>query len=304
MSLAIEQTLNGLQFGVMIFLIAAGLTLVFGIMGVINLAHGSLYMLGAFVAATVAGRGAPFVLAVLAGAAAAGVAGIVMELIVIRRLYRREHLDQVLATFALILIANDAVSMVWGKVPLPVDVPRAFSAAITFGGITYPSYRLVLIAAGLLAALGLYVLIARTRLGMLIRAGATNRDIVAALGVDIARLNTVVFGLGALLAGVAGALLAPILAVQVGMGEQILILTFVAIVVGGLGSIRGAFVGAILVGLVDTLGRAYIPVALKPIGQPEVADALGGTLSAIAIYVLMAVILIWKPRGLFPVGNR
>ncbi|HEY0614706.1 MAG TPA: branched-chain amino acid ABC transporter permease [Candidatus Elarobacter sp.] len=304
MTLLFEQLLNGLQFGTMIFLIAAGLTLVFGIMGVINLAHGSLYMIGAFVAATAAGRGAPFVAAVAAGAVAAGLAGIVMEVVVIRRLYRREHLDQVLATFALILIANDGVSMIWGKVPLPVDVPAALHGAVPLGGFAYPAYRLVLIAAGLLVALGLYLLISRTRLGMLIRAGATHRETVAALGVDIARLNTVVFGVGALLAGLAGALLAPIIAVQVGMGEQILILTFVAIVVGGLGSIRGAFVGALLVGLVDTLGRAYLPVVLKPVARPELADSLGGGLSAIAIYLLMAIVLVWKPRGLFPAGSR
>jgi branched-chain amino acid transport system permease protein len=303
-SLALEQILNGLQFGVMIFLIAAGLTLVFGIMGVINLAHGSLYMLGAFVSASAAAHGAPFTIAVLAGAAAAGAAGIIMELVVIRRLYRRDHLDQVLATFALILIANDGVTMIWGKVPLPVDVPSALAGTVTLGGFIYPAYRLALIAAGLLTAGALYALIARTRLGMRIRAGATNRDTVAALGVDITRLNTIVFGLGALLAGFAGALLAPILAVQVGMGEQILILTFVAIVVGGLGSIRGAFVGALLVGLVDTLGRAYIPVVLKPVARPEIADSLGGGLSAIAIYVLMAIVLVWRPRGLFPVGAR
>ena len=304
MSLALEQTLNGLQFGVMIFLLAAGLTLVFGIMGVINLAHGSLYMLGAFAAASAGSHGAPFALAVLAGAAAAALAGIVMELIVIRRLYRREHLDQVLATFALILIANDGVSILWGKVPVRMDVPAALAGSVTLAGLTYPAYRLVLIAAGILVAVALYLLVSRTRLGMLIRAGATHGETVAALGVDIARLNTIVFGLGALLAGTAGALLAPLLAVQVGMGEQILILTFVAIVVGGLGSIRGAFVGALLVGLVDTLGRAYIPVVLKPIAKPELADSLGGGLAAIAIYVLMAVVLIWKPRGLFPAGTR
>jgi len=304
MSLAIEQVLNGLQFGVMIFLLAAGLTLVFGIMGVINLAHGSLYMLGAFVAASASSHGAPFVVAVAAGAGAAALAGVVMELVVIRRLYARDHLDQVLATFALILIANDAVSIAWGKTPVRMDVPAALSGVVTAAGLTYPAYRLLLIAAGIAAAAGLYALIARTRLGMLIRAGATHRETVAALGVDIARLNTVVFGLGALLAGVAGALLAPILAVQVGMGEQILILTFVAIVVGGMGSIRGAFAGALLVGLVDTLGRAYIPVLLKPVARPELADSLGGGLSAIAIYVLMAAVLVWKPRGLFPAGTR
>ena len=304
MSLALEQLLNGLQFGVMLFLLAAGLTLVFGIMDMINLAHGSLYMLGAFVAASAAAHGAPFSVAVLAGAAAAGLAGIVVELVVIRRLYARHHLDQVLATFALILIANDGVAMVWGKTPVNMSVPAALSQAVTLGGLTYPSYRLVLIAAGILVAAGLYLLIARTRLGMLIRAGATHRETVAALGVDIGRLNTVVFALGAVLAGTAGALLAPILAVQVGMGEQILILTFVAIIVGGLGSIRGAFAGALLVGVVDTLGRAYIPVLLKPIAKPEIADSLGGGLSAVAIYVLMAAVLVWKPRGLFPVGPR
>ncbi len=305
MSLALEQLLNGLQFGVMIFLLAAGLTLVFGIMGVINLAHGSIYMLGAYVAASTASKGAPFVVAVAAGAAAAAFAGLVVELVVIRRLYLRDHLDQVLATFALILIANDGVSIAWGKTPLNMTMPPALAGAVSLGGLmTYPAYRLVLIAAGIAIAVGLYFLIARSRLGMLIRAGATHRETVAALGVDITRLNTIVFTLGALLAGVAGALLAPILAVQVGMGEQILILTFVAIVVGGLGSIRGAFVGALLVGLVDTLGRAYIPVLLKPVARPEIADSLGGGLSAIAIYVLMAVVLVWKPRGLFPVGTR
>ena len=304
MSLALEQLLNGLQFGVMIFLLAAGLTLVFGIMGVINLAHGSIYMVGAYVAASAASKGAPFIIAVAAGAAAAGLAGLVVELVVIRRLYLRDHLDQVLATFALILIANDGVSVAWGKTPVNMTMPPALAGAVSLGALTYPTYRLVLIAAGIAIAVGLYLLIARSKLGMLIRAGATHRETVAALGVDITRLNTIVFTLGALLAGLAGALLAPILAVQVGMGEQILILTFVAIVVGGLGSIRGAFVGALLVGLVDTLGRAYIPVLLKPVAKPEIADSLGGGLAAIAIYVLMAVVLVWKPRGLFPAGTR
>jgi branched-chain amino acid transport system permease protein len=303
-SLALEQILNGLQFGVMIFLLAAGLTLVFGIMGVINLAHGSIYMVGAYVAASAASKGAPFIIAVAAGAAAAGLAGLVVELVVIRRLYLRDHLDQVLATFALILIANDGVSVAWGKTPVNMTMPPALAGAVSLGALTYPTYRLVLIAAGIAIAVGLYLLIARSKRGMLIRAGATHRETVAALGVDITRLNTIVFTLGALLAGLAGALLAPILAVQVGMGEQILILTFVAIVVGGLGSIRGAFVGALLVGLVDTLGRAYIPVLLKPVAKPEIADSLGGGLAAIAIYVLMAVVLVWKPRGLFPAGTR
>jgi branched-chain amino acid transport system permease protein len=303
-SLAVEQTLNGLQFGVMLFLLAAGLTLVFGIMGVINLAHGSMYMIGAFVAASSAAHGAPFALAVLAGAGAAAIAGAVVEAVIVRRLYGRNHLDQVLATFGLILIANDGVSILWGKTPLQMDVPAALAGSITAGDITYPVYRLLLIAAGALLAVALALFVARTRLGALIRAGATHRELVGALGVDIVRLNTIVFALGALLAGVAGALLAPILSVQIGMGEQVLIMTFVAIVIGGLGSIRGAFVGALAIGVVDTLGRAYIPSLLRTVAAPDVADSLGGGLSAVAIYVLMAIVLIWKPRGLFPVSAR
>jgi branched-chain amino acid transport system permease protein len=303
-TLAVEQTLNGLQFGVMLFLLAAGLTLVFGIMGVINLAHGSMYMIGAYVAASSAAHGAPFAVAVLAGAAAAAIAGALVEAIVVRRLYGRNHLDQVLATFGLILIANDGVSMVWGRTPLQMNVPDALAGSLTFGDVTYPVYRVLLIVAGIAIAAALAWFVARTRLGALIRAGATHRELVGALGVDIVKLNTLVFALGALLAGVAGALLAPVLSVQIGMGEQVLIMTFVAIVIGGLGSIRGAFVGALAIGVVDTLGRAYIPTALRGFTTPDLADSLGGGLAAVAIYVLMAVVLIWKPRGLFPVSSR
>ena len=304
MTLAVEQTLNGLQFGVMLFLLAAGLTLVFGIMGVINLAHGSMYMIGAYVAATAAAHGVPFACAVLAGAAVAAIAGALVEAIVVRRLYGRNHLDQVLATFGLILIANDGVSIIWGRTPLNMGIPDALGGSLTIGEITYPVYRIVLIAAGCLLAVALALFVARTRLGALIRAGATHRELVGALGVDIVRLNTLVFALGALLAGAAGALLAPILSVQIGMGEQVLIMTFVAIVIGGLGSIRGAFVGALAIGVVDTLGRAYIPAFIRLFAAPDVADSLGGGLAAVAIYVLMAAVLIWKPRGLFPVSSR
>jgi branched-chain amino acid transport system permease protein len=303
-TLALEQTLNGLQFGVMLFLLAAGLTLVFGIMGVINLAHGSMYMIGAYVAASTAAHGLPFAVAVLAGAVAAAIAGALVEAVVVRRLYGRNHLDQVLATFGLILIANDGVSIAWGRTPLEMKIPDALAGAVAIGDISYPVYRLLLIACGIALAVALAFFVARTRLGALIRAGATHRELVGALGVNIVRLNTIVFALGALLAGVAGALLAPILSVQIGMGEQVLIMTFVAIVIGGLGSIRGAFVGALAIGLVDTLGRAYIPVLLRAVTTPDLADTLGGGLSAIAIYVLMAVVLIWKPRGLFPVSSR
>ena len=304
MTLAVEQTLNGLQFGVMLFLLAAGLTLVFGIMGVINLAHGSMYMIGAYVAASAAANGVAFPLAVLAGAVAAAIAGALVELIVVRRLYGRNHLDQVLATFGLILIANDGVSIIWGRTPLQMNMPDALAGSIQLGDVTYPVYRLLLIGCGCLLAVALALFVARTRLGALIRAGATHRELVGALGVNIVQLNTIVFALGALLAGVAGALLAPILSVQIGMGEQVLIMTFVAIVIGGLGSIRGAFVGALAIGVVDTLGRAYIPVLLRLVAAPDVADSLGGGLSAVSIYVLMAVVLIWKPRGLFPVSAR
>jgi branched-chain amino acid transport system permease protein len=303
-TLALEQTLNGLQFGVMLFLLAAGLTLVFGIMGVINLAHGSMYMIGAYVAATAAAHALPFAVAVLAGAAAAAVTGALVEAIVVRRLYGRNHLDQVLATFGLILIANDGVSIAWGRTPLEMKIPDILAGSVAIGDISYPVYRLLLIAAGCAVAVGLALFVARTRLGALIRAGATHRELVGALGVNIVRLNTLVFALGALLAGFAGALLAPILSVQIGMGEQVLIMTFVAIVIGGLGSIRGAFVGALAIGLVDTLGRSYIPILLRAVAKPDIADSLGGGLSAIAIYVLMAVVLIWKPRGLFPVSTR
>ncbi|MDB5028779.1 MAG: branched-chain amino acid transporter permease [Candidatus Eremiobacteraeota bacterium] len=302
MTLVAEQVLNGLQFGVMIFLLAAGLTLVFGIMGVINLAHGSVYMLGAFAAAAASANGAPFVLAVAAGVAAAAVAGVLIELIVIRRLYARNHLDQVLATFALILIANDGVSIVWGKTPLQMKLPPALETAWHLGPITYPSYRVVILIAGLAVALGLAAVLRWTRFGMLVRAASTHGDVVGALGISVAPLKTAVFTLGAVLAGAAGGLLAPLLSVQAGMGEQILVMTFVAIIVGGLGSVRGAFAGAILVGLVDTLGRAFVPALLRPLVAPDVANALAGGIAAVSIYLLLAVVLIVRPRGLFPVG--
>jgi len=304
MTLFLEQTLNGVQFGIMIFLLAAGLTLIFGIMGILNLAHGSLYMIGAYAAATAAAHGTPFLAAILVGAVAAAVTGIAIETLVVRRLYGREHLDQVLATFALILIANDGVAMIWGKTPLELTLPPFLAHSVLLGPLTYPAYRIALVAAGLALGVALWALVNRTRLGMRIRAGATNRELIGALGVNIALLNTVVFGIGALLAGVAGALLAPIVSVQVGMGEQVLILAFVAIVIGGLGSVRGAFAGALLVGLVDTLGRSYLPGLLAATLPADIADGLGGSLAAMSVYVLMAAVLIWKPRGLFGTDAR
>lgn len=301
MTLVLEQLLNGLQFGVMLFLLAAGLTLIFGIMGVINLAHGSLYMVGAYAAAFAAAQTGSFLLAVLAGLSAAALVGMAMEILVLRRLYARDHLDHVLATFALILIFNQSVTILFGRQPLFVSIPPMLNGSVTLlPGLVYPVYRLAIIAVGLAVALGLYLLINRTRIGMLVRAGATHREMVRALGVDIGLLYTAVFGLGALLAGLAGLMAGPILAVQVGMGEQILIMTFVVVVIGGVGSVRGAFLGALIVGLVDTSLRAFLPGLLRQVMTGSEADALGAGLASMGIYLLMAIVLLVRPKGLFP----
>lgn len=299
--LVLEQVLNGLQLGVMLFLLAAGLTLVFGIMDLINLAHGSLYMVGAFVAASVAHWTGSFVWGLLAAVPAAAALGMAIEVLALRTLYARSHLDQVLATFGLILFLNEAVRMLWGPQAVFVDMPPALDGTVEIvPGAPYPLYRLAVVAVGVAVAGFLYVLIARTRIGMLIRAGASNREMLGALGVDVRRLYTLVFGLGAALAGLAGAMAGPLLAVEVGMGEGILILTFVVIVIGGIGSIRGALVGALLVGMVDTLGRAFLPTLLRLAVGPATADSVGASLSSMAIYILMAAVLFWRPRGLFP----
>ena len=299
--LVLEQMLNGLQLGVMLFLLAAGLTLVFGIMDLINLAHGSLYMVGAFVAATVAQWTGSFMLGLLAALPAAALVGMAVEVVALRTLYERNHLDQVLATFGLILFFNELVRIIWGPRAIFMDVPEALSGTIEIvPGAPYPAFRLAIIAVGIAVALFLYFLITRTRIGMLIRAGASNREMVGALGVDVRLLYTLVFGLGAALAGLAGAMAGPIFAVEVGMGEGILILTFVVIVIGGIGSIRGALVGALLVGLVDTMGRAFLPTLLRLVADPATADGVGASLASMSIYILMAVVLVWRPRGLFP----
>ncbi|MEL6452314.1 MAG: branched-chain amino acid ABC transporter permease [Pseudomonadota bacterium] len=298
--LLIEQVLNGLQFGVMLFLMAAGLTLIFGVMGLINLAHGSLYMIGAFAAAAVAGATGSFVLALAASLAAAALAGAVIEMAVIRRLYDRDHLDQVLATFALILIFSEGTRWVFGSFPLYLDVPAALAGPVSLpGGIQYPAYRLLIIAVGLAVAVGLFQLIGRTRIGIQIRAGESDREMIAALGVDISRLYTIVFALGAALAGLAGALVGAIQSVQVGMGEPVLILAFVVIVIGGIGSIKGAFVGALLVGLTDTLGSVLLPIAFGAFLDPAAATAVGSALASMSIYILMALVLMYRPTGLF-----
>ncbi|APX21913.1 MAG: branched-chain amino acid ABC transporter permease [Rhodobacteraceae bacterium] len=295
-----EQVLNGLQSGVMLFLMAAGLTLIFGVMGLINLAHGSLYMVGAFAAATVAGLTGSFLLALVAALAAAAGAGALVELFVIRRLYARDHLDQVLATFALILIFSEGTRWAFGSFPLYLDIPEVLSGTVTLpGGIPYPAYRLLLIVLGLAVAAGLWWLNARTRLGIRIRAGENDREMIAALGVDISKLYTLVFALGAGLAGLAGALVGAIQSVQVGMGEPVLILAFVVIVIGGIGSIKGALIGALLVGLTDTLGGVLLPELFKLVTDPASAASIGSAFASMAIYILMAGVLIWRPTGLF-----
>lgn len=304
LSLLIEQLLNGLQLGVMLFLMAAGLTLVFGVMGVINLAHGSLYMAGAFVCAWVAGTTGSFWAGLLAGVPAAAALGALIEVGVMRRLYARDHLDQVLATFALILIFSEGARMIFGAQPLWLDVPKALSGHVSLpGGAAYPVYRLAIIGAGIAVAAGLFLLIRRTRLGMRIRAGASDREMIGALGVDIARLDTLVFALGAGLAGLAGAMVGALQSVQIGMGEPVLILAFVTIVIGGIGSVRGAFVGAVLVGVVDTLGRIFLPLLFGLFTDPSSAGTIGAALASMLIYLMMAAILAVRPQGLFPANG-
>jgi len=301
MILVIEQLLNGLQLGITLFLMSAGLTLIFGIMQVINLAHGSFYMIGAYVCATVAGQTGSFLLGLAVALPASAIAGMVVEFVVLRRLYKREHLDQVLATFGLIMFFNELTRIIWGRQPLYLDVPSWLSGSIELlPGLIYPVYRLAVIGVGIAVAFLLWFMFSRTRLGMQIRAGASNRDMIGALGVNIKLLYTMVFGLGTMLAGLAGVMAGPILAVESGMGESILILTFVVIVIGGIGSIRGAVVGALLVGLVDTLGRAFLPTLFRLVFNTATADAAAASISSMAIYILMAAVLVWKPKGLFP----
>ena len=300
-NLFIIQALNGLQLGVLLFLMAAGLTLVFGIMNFVNLAHGSMYMMGAFIAAALYNHTGSFWLAALLLLPIMMLLGMALDRLALSQLYDRDHLDQVLATFGLILFFNEAARMIWGASPVYMDVPEALSGAVQFFGIRYPAYRLLIIIAGLAVALGCYLLVHHTRLGMLLRAGATHREMVGALGVNIRLLNALLFGLGAVLAGVAGLLAGPIMSVQVGMGEPILILTMVVIVIGGIGSIRGAFYASLIVGVVDTLGRTLLPALLRNAMERSSADIAGPAIASMMIYILMAVVLALRPHGLFPV---
>lgn len=299
--LLVIQTLNGLQLGVLLFLLAAGLTLIFGIMDFINLAHGSFYMLGAFFCASLTRLTGSFVLALLLTLPAVAVIGILVELIVVRRLYERHHLDHVLATFGLILCFDTLVQMMWGPEGMAIPLPAVLDGHIELlPDIVFPTYRMVIIAVGLSVALGLYLMVTRTRLGMLIRAGASNRTMVRALGVNIRRLFTLVFALGATLAGLAGLMLAPITEASIGMGNDMIIVAFVVIIIGGIGSIKGAFIAALLVGLIDTMGRAFLDSLLKLIMSSQSAETAAPALSAMLIYMLMAAILACRPQGLFP----
>jgi branched-chain amino acid transport system permease protein len=300
-----EQTLNGIQLGILLFLLAAGLTLVFGIMDFVNLAHGSFYMLGAFFFATFFNLTNSFVLSIFSGLFATLLLGILTDIFGLRNLYSRNHLDQVLATFGLILFFNQLVQVVWPLDGLAIAMPPHLDGLINIGlGIEYPIYRLVIIGSGLFVALSLYLMVTHTRLGMLIRAGASNRTMLGALGVNVKLLFSYVFGLGAALAGLAGMLVTPIISATSGMGEQILILAFVVIVIGGIGSIRGAFIAAIIVGMIDTLGRSFLDVILLVFLPVNAAEAGGPALSSMLIYILMATVLFFRPEGLFPQQKR
>ena len=302
-ALLLEQLLNGLQHGVTLFMMSAGLTLVFGVMGVINLAHGSLLMLGALICASAAALAGSFWVGLAAALVAAAAAGVLIEALVIRRLYDRDHLDQVLATFALILIFSEGARYVFGSVPLFLDPPDLLSGVVRIGELIYPIYRLAIIVFGVLVAAGLFYFISRTRIGVQIRAGEADRAMIAALGVDIDRLNTLVFAIGAALAGAAGALIGATQSVEVGMGEPIMILAFVVIVIGGIGSIKGALAASLLVGVVDTLGRFLLPTIFSAFLPPSEAASIGGALASMIIYLLMAAVLILRPSGLFAKGT-
>jgi len=305
MLLFLEQCLNGLQFGLLLFLLAAGLTLIFGIMDLVNLAHGSLYMVGAYFAATFAAWTGSFVLGALLALGATVLVGMALEVVALRPLYGRDHLDHVLATFGLILFFNELVRLIWGPAGMNLPLPAWLNTSVeVLPGLQYPTYRIAIIVTSLVVALFLYVLVMRTRIGMLIRAGASNREMVGALGVNINLLYTLVFGLGAALAALAGLMSAPILTVHIGMGENILILALVVIIIGGIGSIRGALLGAVLVGLIDTIGRGYLPDLLRLVMSSRSASAIAPAMSSMLIYLLMAIVLVVRPAGLFPVANK
>ena len=277
------QLLNSVQYGLLLFMLAAGLTLIFGIMGVVNLAHGSFYMLGAYLAYWLSGYFGSLTLALLGGLVLAVLFGLALEWLLFRHFYQRDHLDQVLLTFGLIYIFEELRSMLWGDDVHGVPIPELLSASIPLtDNLSYPVYRLFMSGVCIALAVGLYLLISKTRLGMKIRAGAFNRDMAEALGINIKRIHAVVFALGVGLAAVAGIVAAPVSSVYPNMGSQVLIMCFVVVVIGGIGSVRGALISALLVGLVDTFGKVLLP-----------------SMAGMLVYMLMAAVLLWKPEGLF-----
>ncbi|MBS40155.1 MAG: branched-chain amino acid ABC transporter permease [Rhodospirillales bacterium] len=298
--LLFEQLFNGVQYGILLFLLAAGLTLVFGIMDMMNLAHGSLYMMGAYIAATVTLASESFLLGIFVALPATLLIGVFLEVVVLRRLYDRGHLDQVLATFGMILFFNEFVRLIWGPAGIEVPLPNLLNQSVIVLGIPLPVYRIVVIGVGLLVAAFLYILVVKTRTGMLIRAGASNREMIGALGVDIKRVFTLVFGLGAALAALAGLMAGPIFAATIGMGENILIQVLVVIVIGGIGSIRGAFVGALLIGVIEILGRSFLDDFFKLFLPVNAAETAAPAVASMLIYILMAAVLFFRPQGLFP----
>jgi len=299
--LVLIQLLNGIQLGVLLFLVAAGLTLVFGIMDFVNLAHGALYMVGAFFCATLTLYFGSFLLAIVIALPATFLVGYLTEILVVRHLYRRDHLDQVLATFGLILVFDTLVHMIWGPQGLSINLPQAVTGRVSLFGIAeFPVYRLLIIIAGLLVAVGLFVVITRTRVGMLVRAGASNPSMIGALGVNIQKLFRYVFAFGAMLAGFGGMIVAPITQARIGMGNDVLLIAFVVIIIGGIGSIRGAFIAALVVGLIDTMGRAFLDDIMAAFLSSTAAENAAPALSAMLVYILMAAILYFRPQGLFP----
>jgi branched-chain amino acid transport system permease protein len=304
-SLIVTQVLNGVQLGLLLFLLASGLTLIFGIMDFVNLAHGSLYMVGAFLCATLTQLTGSFVLAILLALPVMALVGALVELVVVRTLYPRDHLDHVLATFGLILCFDTLVQMIWGPEGMAIPLPAWLNGhPEILPGIEFPTYRILIILTGLMVAAGLYYVVTYTRVGMLIRAGASNRTMVGALGINIHSLYTLVFAMGAVLAGLAGMMIAPITAASIGMGNEIIIVAFVVIIIGGIGSTKGAFIAALLVGLIDTMGRAFLDGVLKLVMSAQNAETAAPALSAMLIYILMAAVLAFRPQGLFPSTGR
>ncbi len=299
-NLLITQVMNGLQLGLLLFLLASGLTLIFGIMDFINLSHGSFYMIGAYFCGTVVSISGSLLAGVVVGLVCTFAIGALVEYLIARRLYRSDHLDHVLVTFGLILIFDTLVHIIWGAAGMAIPLPDFLNGQIHIGSLVLPSYRLVIILSGLLVAGILYIMVSKTRLGMLIRAGASNRTMVEALGVNINKLFLIVFAIGATMSGFAGMLIAPITEASIGMGNEIIIIAFVVVIVGGIGSIKGAFYAALIIGLMDTLGRSYLDDLLEMSISTQNAETAAPALSAMLVYILMAVVLTFKPAGLFP----